>query len=160
MFMIPQRGDINLLPGKALDVQLCWSSTYYYWRTFKTFWYELRLFNIHVIQKYVQFNTIKRKRRPSCIDWDKVTKSSFYILAKQGQKQRDEAEQQLCKDARPVEPALQRPLLAAAGRQQPHHLLLRSLPRPYLIFVIFSTRAKFLENEIYTEKRQFFALNL
>ena len=30
----------------------------------------------------------------------------------------------------------------------------------YLIFVIFFTRAKFLENEIYTEKRQFFALNL
>ena len=31
---------------------------------------------------------------------------------------------------------------------------------PYLIFVIFFTRAKFLENKIYTEKRQFFALNL
>ena len=31
---------------------------------------------------------------------------------------------------------------------------------PYLIFVIFFTRAKFLENRIYTEKRQFFALNL
>ena len=30
----------------------------------------------------------------------------------------------------------------------------------YLIFVIFFTRAKFLENRIYTEKRQFFALNL
>ena len=30
----------------------------------------------------------------------------------------------------------------------------------YLIFVIFFTRAKFLENNIYTEKRQFFALNL
>ena len=30
----------------------------------------------------------------------------------------------------------------------------------YLIFVIFFTRAKFLGNEIYTEKRQFFALNL
>ena len=30
----------------------------------------------------------------------------------------------------------------------------------YLIFVIFFTRAKFLENKIYTEKRQFFALNL
>ena len=30
----------------------------------------------------------------------------------------------------------------------------------YLIFVIFFTRAKVLENEIYTEKRQFFALNL
>ena len=29
-----------------------------------------------------------------------------------------------------------------------------------LIFVIFFTRAKFLENKIYTEKRQFFALNL
>ena len=31
---------------------------------------------------------------------------------------------------------------------------------PYHIFVIFFTRAKFLENKIYTEKRQFFALNL
>ena len=30
----------------------------------------------------------------------------------------------------------------------------------YLIFVIFFTQSKFLENEIYTEKRQFFALNL
>ena len=30
----------------------------------------------------------------------------------------------------------------------------------YLIFVIFFTRAKFLETKIYTEKRQFFALNL
>ena len=30
----------------------------------------------------------------------------------------------------------------------------------YLIFVIFFTRAKILENKIYTEKRQFFALNL
>jgi len=30
----------------------------------------------------------------------------------------------------------------------------------YLIFVVFFTRAKFLENEIYTKKRQFFALNL
>ena len=30
----------------------------------------------------------------------------------------------------------------------------------YLIFVIFFTRLKFLENKIYTEKRQFFALNL
>ena len=30
----------------------------------------------------------------------------------------------------------------------------------YLIFVIFFTRAKFLANKIYTEKRQFFALNL
>ena len=32
--------------------------------------------------------------------------------------------------------------------------------KAYLIFVIFFTRAKFLENKIYTEKRQFFALNL
>ena len=32
--------------------------------------------------------------------------------------------------------------------------------RSYLIFVIFFTQAKFLENKIYTEKRQFFALNL
>ena len=30
----------------------------------------------------------------------------------------------------------------------------------YLIFVIFFTLAKFLENKIYTEKRQFSALNL
>ena len=30
----------------------------------------------------------------------------------------------------------------------------------YLIFVIFFTRLRFLENKIYTEKRQFFALNL
>ena len=30
----------------------------------------------------------------------------------------------------------------------------------YLIFVIFFTLAKFLENKIYTEKRQFCALNL
>ena len=34
------------------------------------------------------------------------------------------------------------------------------LLRTYLIFVIFFTWAKFLENKIYTEKRQFFALNL
>ena len=32
--------------------------------------------------------------------------------------------------------------------------------RAYLIFVIFFTLAKFLENKIYTEKRQFFALNV
>ena len=31
---------------------------------------------------------------------------------------------------------------------------------PYLIFVIFFTQSNFLENKIYTEKRQFFALNL
>ena len=30
----------------------------------------------------------------------------------------------------------------------------------YLIFVIFFTQSNFLENKIYTEKRQFFALNL
>ena len=30
----------------------------------------------------------------------------------------------------------------------------------YLIFVIFFTWEKFLENKIYIEKRQFFALNL
>ena len=33
-------------------------------------------------------------------------------------------------------------------------------PQSYLIFVIFFTRAKVLENKIYTEKRLFFALNL
>ena len=31
---------------------------------------------------------------------------------------------------------------------------------PYLIIVIFFTLTQFLENKIYTEKRQFFALNL
>ena len=36
----------------------------------------------------------------------------------------------------------------------------RGLGGAYLIFVIFFTRAKFLENKIYTEKRQLFALNL
>ena len=35
-----------------------------------------------------------------------------------------------------------------------------ALRNPYLIFVIFFTLAKFLENKIYTKKRQFFALNL
>ena len=30
----------------------------------------------------------------------------------------------------------------------------------YLIFVIFFTQSNFLENKIYTEKRQFFVLNL
>ena len=30
----------------------------------------------------------------------------------------------------------------------------------YLIFVIFFTQSNFLENEIYTEKCQFFVLNL
>ena len=30
----------------------------------------------------------------------------------------------------------------------------------YLIFVIFFTRLKFLENKIYTKKRPFFALNM
>ena len=34
------------------------------------------------------------------------------------------------------------------------------ISQSYLIFVIFFTLAKFLENKIYTEKRQFFALNL
>ena len=35
-----------------------------------------------------------------------------------------------------------------------------SIHFPYLILVIIFTRAKFLENKIYTEKRKFFALNL
>ena len=35
-----------------------------------------------------------------------------------------------------------------------------STEQAYLIFVIFFTRANFLENKIYTEKRHFFALNL
>ena len=35
-----------------------------------------------------------------------------------------------------------------------------TLSLTYLIFVIFFTRAKFLENKIYTEKRQFCALDL
>ena len=33
-------------------------------------------------------------------------------------------------------------------------------PCPYLIFVILFTQANFLDNKIYTEKRQFFALYL
>ena len=32
--------------------------------------------------------------------------------------------------------------------------------QPYLIIVIFFTLTQFLENKIYTQKRQFFALNL
>ena len=36
----------------------------------------------------------------------------------------------------------------------------KALGDAYMIFVIFFTRAKFLENKIYTEKRQFFVLNL
>ena len=36
----------------------------------------------------------------------------------------------------------------------------KSTKGPYLIFVIFFTRSKVFENKIYTEKRQFFALNL
>ena len=36
----------------------------------------------------------------------------------------------------------------------------RSEKNAYLIFVIFFTRTKFLENKIYTEKRQFFAINM
>ena len=47
--------------------------------------------------------------------------------------------------------AAQRQVLLQLGHQRWH---------TYLIFVIFFTRAKFLENKIYTEKRQFFALNL
>ena len=39
-------------------------------------------------------------------------------------------------------------------------LLMAGTIPAYLIFVIFFTRAKFLENKIYTEKRQIFALNL
>ena len=35
--------------------------------------------------------------------------------------------------------------------------LAKIILRLYLIFVIFFTQAKFLENKIYTEKRQFFA---
>ena len=37
---------------------------------------------------------------------------------------------------------------------------IRMLRQSYLIFVFFFTLAKFLENKIYTEKCQFFALNL
>ena len=40
------------------------------------------------------------------------------------------------------------------------HSLPMSVTDSYLIFFIFFTRAKFLDNKIYTEKRQFFALNL
>ena len=38
--------------------------------------------------------------------------------------------------------------------------MLWSRINPYLLFVIFFTRAKFLDDKIYTEKRQFFALTL
>ena len=38
--------------------------------------------------------------------------------------------------------------------------ILTNILFPYFIFVIFFTRAKFLDNKIYTEKRQFFTLNL
>ena len=40
------------------------------------------------------------------------------------------------------------------------YITLLTKVNPYLIFVIFYTRANFLENKIYTEKHQFFALNL
>ena len=40
------------------------------------------------------------------------------------------------------------------------HTNVHSWPETYLIFVIFFTRAKFLENKIYTEKSHFFALNM
>ena len=39
-------------------------------------------------------------------------------------------------------------------------LLIDGKSETYLIFVIFFTQAKFSENKIYTEKRQFFALNM
>ena len=47
-------------------------------------------------------------------------------------------------------------------RWQSHNGKLADVNRQhtYLIFVNFFTQAKFLENKIYTEKRQFFALNL
>ena len=38
--------------------------------------------------------------------------------------------------------------------------LQKKIEAAYLIFVIFFTRAKLLENKIYTEKHQFFVLNL
>ena len=38
------------------------------------------------------------------------------------------------------------------------HTMMISIP--YLLFVIFFTQSIFLENKIYSEKRQFFALNL
>ena len=46
------------------------------------------------------------------------------------------------------------------GEEQATYFYWKSNVKPYLIFVIFFTRAKFLENKIYTKKRQFFALNL
>ena len=42
----------------------------------------------------------------------------------------------------------------------PKFLPITSKEQTYHIFVIFFTRAKFLENKIYTEERQLFALNL
>ena len=44
--------------------------------------------------------------------------------------------------------------------QSIHYVAIVHNARAYLIFVIFFTREKFLENKIYTEKRQYFALNL
>ena len=41
----------------------------------------------------------------------------------------------------------------------PRYKLL-TLLKPYLIIVIFFTLTQFFETKIYTEKRQFFALNL
>ena len=46
----------------------------------------------------------------------------------------------------------------ATHANQAHNTL--HIAQTYLIFVIFFTPVKFLENKIYTEKRQFFALNL
>ena len=44
----------------------------------------------------------------------------------------------------------------------PHHIQNHLMVKQgaYLLFVIFFTRTKFLENKIYTEKRQFFAFYL
>ena len=49
---------------------------------------------------------------------------------------------------------------AANSPIQIYMLICMVLTHSYLIFVIFFTWAKFLENKIYTEKRQFLALNL
>ena len=40
------------------------------------------------------------------------------------------------------------------------HLEVPPYTPPYLIFVIFFRQSNFLENKIYTEKRQFFTFNL
>ena len=58
-------------------------------------------------------------------------------------------------------------IILAGGTHANHYLIIKQYPhtsdrdpQAYLIIVIFFTLTQFLENKIYTEKRQFFALNL